>query len=73
MDECLQLKDKIEHLIRRGYLAQFITKHSPQPQSIEVEPTTHENANNRLMAGTIHTVDGCLPSIHTLSDQSEES
>ena len=73
MDECLQLKDKIKHLIHRGCLAQFVIEHPPQPQPTKIEPTPQGDADNQPTTRTIHTISGGLSSTSTLGSQPESS
>ena len=70
-DECLQLKDEIERLIRRGHLARFVAEHPPQPRPTEVEPAARDNVDNRPIVGTIHTIGFGIPSTSTSTDQLE--
>ena len=57
MDEYLQLKDKIKHLICRGHLARFIMGRLMQPRPDVHEALPWEN-DNRPMIRTIHTIYG---------------
>ena len=56
-DECIQLKDEIEALIRRGRLARFVAN-KPNPMKPAEDKNAAGPSDNRPTAGVINTIVG---------------
>ncbi|XP_038973590.1 uncharacterized protein LOC120105313 [Phoenix dactylifera] len=56
-EECFQLQDEIEALIRRGVLNRFVQNRRNERRPVEnAAPSENPNDNNKPIAGTINTI-----------------